>query len=350
MTPITEQFLRCVIKRNWSPAYDALITVPSVERFYAFAALDPIDRAALRDARLSGPPSLRAVFVGQRINYALAVVTSGEIPSSPPPHLQMGDGDAARLFLGRRYADPEALPLWRDVTGWLPPANPNPRAITDADIELAAQELNVEVAAVRAVAEVESRDQGFENGRPIIRYELHKFRNGEGTFAGTAGIYDRTHRHLSQRKRAAGEQYHNGTQPCEYSLMHAAMMLCDSNGRRRYSDAWKATSWGRFQVMGFNHAAVGWSSIESFVAAMCTSEVAHLRAFVGYINAHNLARHLRNHNWEAFVEVYNGEECDHVGECDRREYHVRIQRAYNRHRQRELQQGRPAGRQPTGIR
>jgi hypothetical protein len=351
MTPTTEQFLRSVINRNWRPAFEAMASVPSVELFHAVAALDPVDRTALRSARMGGPPSLREVYWGSRINYAIDVVTNGAIPSGSFLGLQYGDKQAADIYLGRKppHAHPEALPFWNDLTGWLPPANPRPSQITDADVQRAAEELDVEVAAVRAVAEVESRNQGFENGRPIIRYELHKFRNGEqGVWAGVGDGYDRTHPHLSQRNLAAGEHYHIGRQGREYSLMHAAMILRDPSGRRRYADAWKAASWGRFQVMGFNYAIAGWGNIEGFVAAMYTSEGNHLQAFLGYVNAHNLVRHLRNHNWAAFALGYNGDQSQ-VPEERRVDYPGLLERAYNRHRQREQQQG-AAPRQPAGAR
>src|SRR4051794_36149 len=67
MTPITEQFLRSVITQNWWPAFEASAGVPPVELFHAVAALDPLDRTALRAARLSGPPTLRGVVWASRI-------------------------------------------------------------------------------------------------------------------------------------------------------------------------------------------------------------------------------------------------------------------------------------------
>jgi len=39
------------------------------------------------------------------------------------------------------------------------------------DYQAAADEIGVEVAAVKAIAEVESSGQGLRNGKPIIRLE-----------------------------------------------------------------------------------------------------------------------------------------------------------------------------------
>ena len=59
--------------------------------------------------------------------------------------------------------------------------------LTDEDFKRAAATLNVEVAAVRAVAEVEAAGRGFlADGRPQILYEAHIFHrltNGEHTGA-----------------------------------------------------------------------------------------------------------------------------------------------------------------------
>lgn len=39
------------------------------------------------------------------------------------------------------------------------------------DYQSAADQIGVDVAAVKAIAEVESSGRGFQNGRPIIRLE-----------------------------------------------------------------------------------------------------------------------------------------------------------------------------------
>jgi hypothetical protein len=131
---------------------------------------------------------------------------------------------------------------------------------------------------------------------------------------GTGGIYQRTHPHLSQPTYTAGEQYHLSNQAPEYriqareySLLHAAMIL-HSSGRfgRRYADAWKAASWGRFQVLGLHYASLGWGSIEEFVASMYESEWEHLVAFREFVKMKNLVGHLRNCDWYDFALVYNG--------------------------------------------
>jgi hypothetical protein len=288
MTPLCELFLKSVIHRNWWQAYSAIGGLASTDLFYAVSALDPVDRALLRggradavganarlnqvralndlQARLAAPKTGLASVIRQnpqtelqlgRIDFAVEVVTAGALPAVAPAGLQPGDLSAAAAYVGRPFAHPLWLPFEHDLTGMLPPANPGAPVLTDNDFQEAADELGIEAAAIHAVAAVESRGQGFHDGRPTLRYELHIFHNGFKSFAGTGGIYRASHRHLSQPNGDAGEKYHDGTQDREYSLLHAAMILSNDGRGRRYADAWKSASWGRFQVMGFNYAGVG---------------------------------------------------------------------------------------------
>jgi hypothetical protein len=156
--------------------------------------------------------------------------------------------------------------------------------LTDADFARAAQALNVEVAAVRAVAEVEAAGRGFlPDGRPQILYEAHIFdRQTQGRHRqarDSAGVrlsvpnWDRT---LYGR---AGAPQH------DVRLAGAA--------RLDWAAAHRACSWGLFQILGTNHAAVGHPLIEGFVAAMHAGAGPHLDAFVGFVQTNRLDGHLR---------------------------------------------------------
>jgi N-acetylmuramidase len=370
MTPRCELFLKAVMARTWWQAYTAAGGLSPNELFYAVAALDPLDRAMLRAARgeavglnsrIIQAQNVAAQFVRQsapstsllsvlaehphvefpvaRVGFALDVVTTGAVPAAAASGLQPGDTAAAWAYVGRKYADPKALPFEHDLTDMLPPANPGAPALTDQDYESAAKELGVEVAAIRAVAAVESQGQGFHGGRPTLRYELHIFQNGFAPFAGTGGIYHASHPHLSQPKGALGEQFHDGTQAREYSLLHAAMILSNGVGGRRYGDAWQSASWGKFQVLGVNYAGVGWVSLESFVSSMYESEQEHLRAFLGYVKWKDLTGYIRDHNWWQFANHYNSNGKASKDNKQVNGYAASITAAYNRFRRPQ-----PAGR------
>ena len=67
-----------------------------------------------------------------------------------------------------------------------------------------------------------------------------------------------------------------------------------------------STSWGKFQILGANHAACGFDTLQQFINAMYDSEQAHLRAFVNFILHEGLQRHLQALRWADFAEAYNG--------------------------------------------
>lgn len=164
------------------------------------------------------------------------------------------------------------------------------RTLNENDYKEAATLLNCDVAAIKAVAEVESRGAGFlPDGRPKILFERHKFRKF------TNGKYDATHPGISQRK--AGGYGAGGKH--QWDRFNEAAAL-DRNA------AIQACSWGKFQVMGFNFEVCGFANLADFYAAMQKSEGEHLKAFCNFIAANNLAGALRNHKWATLAAGYNG--------------------------------------------
>lgn len=152
----------------------------------------------------------------------------------------------------------------------------------------AAEDLGCDVAAVKAVAQVESAGGGFFNdGRPKILYERHWFRKF------TDGQFDATNASVSGKRGG----YKRGA--AEYTRLEEAIGL-DREA------ALKSASWGKFQVMGFNHAVCGFDDVEDFVAAMVESEDRHLQAFISFVESNGLDAHLRSLNWAKFARGYNG--------------------------------------------
>lgn len=169
----------------------------------------------------------------------------------------------------------------------MPERNPQ---LTDADFRRAAKRLRCEVAAIKAVSFVESRGNGFySDGFPTILFERHIFRKY------TQGRYNRTHPHLSGSAGnygAAGQNQRNKFNEAFSLNPRAAMMAC---------------SWGKFQIMGFNHTACGFSTVGAFVDAMKESEGRHLDAFVEFVISNSLEKFLRKLDWASFANGYNGE-------------------------------------------
>jgi len=170
------------------------------------------------------------------------------------------------------------------------------RTLSDADYVRAAKELGVEVAAIRAVAEVEAAGAGFlPDGRPAVLYEAHIFH--KHTKGAHAHGKDRRGVALSSAKwdrslyGASGAHQHD-------RLDDAAKLDADA--------ARKACSWGAFQILGENYEAAGCSTIDEFVDKMNSGAPAHLDAFVAFIKTNQLDGALRAKNWAAFARGYNG--------------------------------------------
>ena len=163
--------------------------------------------------------------------------------------------------------------------------------LTESDYVLASQALGVEVATVKAVAEVESRGSGFlPSGKPKILFEGHKFSKF------TQREYDSAEPTISYRKWTR-EHYKGGER--EYERFWIASALDKRS-------ALLSTSWGKFQIMGFNYGLCGYNSVENFVHDMELSEGLQLLAFIKFIENSNLVKYLKKKQWARFARRYNG--------------------------------------------
>ena len=159
----------------------------------------------------------------------------------------------------------------------------------------AAHVLGCDVAAVRAVAEVESRGSGFDaQGRPTILYERHVFSRNTAP----KGRFDAQAPDISFGKPYEKGTFGNGEQ--QYVKIARAYALDPVA-------ALKAPSWGMFQILGENHKACGYADVKSYALAMFTSPAEHLRAFVSFVRANSgMHKALISHDWAAFARAYNG--------------------------------------------
>src|SRR5262245_13379515 len=138
--------------------------------------------------------------------------------------------------------------------------------LSDDDYKQAAKELECEMAAIKAVASVESSGHSFlSDGRVLILFEAHVFHRL------TKGKYDQSHPKLSSAKWNRKLYANDGAG--EWDRLQEAMTLDNAA-------ALMSTSWGAFQIMGFNHGACGFPYLSTFVSAMQT-ESGQLSAFVG---------------------------------------------------------------------
>lgn len=162
----------------------------------------------------------------------------------------------------------------------------------DADYQSAAERLDVPVAAIKAVAEVESNGTTHwqPDGRPPILFEAHWF----GKLTGYR--FNDSHPGISSRSWNRS-LYKGGV--AEYRRLEEAKALDESA-------ALQSASWGAFQIMGFHWKALGYPRVQAFVADMQTA-AGQLAAFVSFILINPpILDALRRQDWHQFAAHYNG--------------------------------------------
>lgn len=162
--------------------------------------------------------------------------------------------------------------------------------LTEKDWREAADAIGCEVAAIKAVAKVESPRGAFlPSGEPSLLFERHKFSGHTGH------RFDRSHSDISNPKPGG-----YGT----YAEQHQRMQKAADLDRKA---ALMSASWGRFQILGENYEQAGFASLQDFVNAMYANERAQLKAFVAFILGDpRLAKSIRHKEWSDFARVYNG--------------------------------------------
>jgi hypothetical protein len=185
------------------------------------------------------------------------------------------------------------------------------KPLTEDDFTQAAGHLGCEVAAIKAVAQVESGRGAFNpDGSPTSLFEGHVFSRL------TQHRFDLSHPDLSYPRWTRA--FYGQTWEREQERLRRASNL-------NYKAAMMATSWGAFQIMGFNYGACGFLDVYAFVTAMHESASRQLEAFVAFIEHSGLADELRERRWSDFARIYNG-----PGYALNR-YDVKLAAAYHRH-------------------
>ncbi len=191
----------------------------------------------------------------------------------------------------------------------------NSKLLIEKDYIEAAKILNVDVACIKAVAEVESRGDGFlKDGRPKILFEAHIF----GKL--TKYKFNNSHPYLSSLKWNK-TLYKGGAK--EYNRLVKAKSLDTAA-------ALKSTSWGKFQVMGFNYKICGWKTIDDFVKDMFITEREHLLSFIGFVKSLKLDKYLKSLDWTKFAYYYNGPGYK------KNFYDIKMKKAYEKYKKQKI--------------
>lgn len=159
-----------------------------------------------------------------------------------------------------------------------------------------AKKYDLEVAAIKAVHEVESAGRGFLNGKVKILFEGHIFWK------------ELAKRQIDPRKVLPGnedvlqEKYIPRNPSYRLDQHYRLNKAAKINAEAAYSSA----SYGLFQIMGFHYESLGFPTAKAFVDFLSINEASQLEVFGRFIAAHNLIKPLQSHNWAKFALGYNG--------------------------------------------
>lgn len=181
--------------------------------------------------------------------------------------------------------------------------------LTDEDFRMVAEELGVEVAAIKAVVSIEAgaNMKGFwAPGVPMINFDR--------------SMYNRFRNSVKDKSGAKGEKVPAGLSG--YALREWTQLI---NARKvNAKGALMGTFWGMFQIGGFNYRLCGCEDVNEMVRLMSYSELEQLELFATFITNTGMLQDLKNKNWSAFARKYNGTSYA------RRGYHTKMANAYKK--------------------
>lgn len=178
------------------------------------------------------------------------------------------------------------------------------RRLTDTELPRIGAIIGVGEDVLHAVMDVEAPKSGFDDqGRPRILFEPHVFYRELGPGAKRDEAVKQGLAYQNWKSGAYGKESE------QYGKLERAVAI-DRNA------AIRSCSWGRGQIMGFNHALVGYVSASAMVDAFMASEASQVEAIVTFMASKRLDSHLRKiealkrpstpEDWKPVALGYNG--------------------------------------------
>jgi hypothetical protein len=179
------------------------------------------------------------------------------------------------------------------------------------------QRLGIDPVAVLAVWYVESGGRAFTPGKPVLRFENHKFFKYWGVdheaefdkhfqFGGHAGVPGSSSKNHKFRDRPS-DQWRpvHITGPDSQEREYEVFALGERLGGREAASL--SSSFGGPQIMGFNHAVCGYSSAVALADAFGVDQRWQVLGFFDFCRSNSLIDEIQNRSWVAFGDKYNGD-------------------------------------------
>lgn len=183
------------------------------------------------------------------------------------------------------------------------------------DFEDSAHLIKCDVAAIRAVDEVESGGKGFlSSGEPVILFEPHIFWKELRLRGIDPNRYTKGNEDILYPVW--------GTHPYgKVAQQHARLDRATKINREA---ALSSASWGRYQILGNNWLLCKTGSLQNFINKVSADEKSQLDLFLNYIQSTHLDDELRNLDWAGFARGFNGPYYTKTG------YDKKLARAYKK--------------------
>ncbi|MDV2468917.1 N-acetylmuramidase family protein [Acinetobacter chinensis] len=171
------------------------------------------------------------------------------------------------------------------------------KKLSEDQIRSQAKALGIEVAALKAVIEVECKGSGFNvDGTPVILFERHVMRQRLIANSQIKTVDEMSIKRPDLCNKTAGG----------YGLFSAQHGRLNAAAQYHRTSALESASWGIGQVMGYHWAALEYKSLQTFINAMYRDEASQLDAMCRYIKVNNLVNALKHKDWKSFARGYNG--------------------------------------------
>ncbi|MBD5229714.1 MAG: N-acetylmuramidase family protein [Bacteroidales bacterium] len=194
--------------------------------------------------------------------------------------------------------------------------------LTEDDYREVAESMNVEVAAIKAVVDIETgqKNCGFwQPGKAIINFDLSIYRSRAPRHGVNLNRAKKKHPVIF---RSPDTKKYGSLQAAQYARLEAAMEI-------HRELALESCFWGMFQIGGFNWGKCGCCSVDEFCSLMNKSERAQLDLFASYCDNNDLTKYIRKKDWSSFSLRYNGPGYK------RHHYHTKMAAAYKKYKKAE---------------
>lgn len=193
--------------------------------------------------------------------------------------------------------------------------------LTENDYREVANRLGIEVAAIKAVVDIEAgkSHKGFwAPGKPLVNFDMSIVNK----FAPKLGVSLSKYRKSHPEIWGASKKKYGSQQAAEWARFEALRAV--NNDLGIYS-----SFWGMFQIGGFNWKLCKTKDANEFFSLMSRSERDQLELFANFIESSDMVKYLKAKNWAGFASRYNGPSYASRG------YHTRMANAYAKYKKQQ---------------